>query len=124
MEQYRKDNSVAEINLSEFFPSDENQTTNETEEKTINLSEFFPSDENKEIKPEEKTIDLEKEIGFFDEDECFGEDPDDPSFDVHQNLFVHVFARDREHAIKITNERRTVLIATERWPSTQEEEPK
>ena len=53
----------------------------------------------------------------------FGEDPDDPFFDVNQNLFVHVFARDREHAIKITNERRTVLIATERWLSTEQEEP-
>ena len=31
-------------------------------------------------------------------------------------MTLGVWARDKEHAIKIANERRTMLVATERWP--------
>jgi len=33
-------------------------------------------------------------------------------------LWAYMWARDKEHAIKIANERRTVLLATEQWEAT------
>jgi hypothetical protein len=37
------------------------------------------------------------------------------NFDVNKNLYNHVFAKDEKHAIKITNEKRTELIALNKW---------
>lgn len=39
-------------------------------------------------------------------------------FDIHKNLCNHCFAKDPKHAIKITNELRTRLIAEDKWVST------
>ena len=39
------------------------------------------------------------------------------SFDVEKNLYNRVFAKDEKHAIKITNEKRTELIALNKWDS-------
>jgi hypothetical protein len=36
-------------------------------------------------------------------------------FDFFDNLFNHCFAKDEKHAIKITNELRTQLIAEDKW---------
>lgn len=35
---------------------------------------------------------------------------------LSQSLTIKVMARDEEHAVKIANEKRTQLIATEQWP--------
>lgn len=45
--------------------------------------------------------------GFHGEDE-------DP-FDRYCNLILHVFARDKAHAIKIVNEKRVQYIANNKW---------
>lgn len=37
------------------------------------------------------------------------------SFDIDDNLYCHVFAKDDKHAIKIVNEKRGQLIALDRW---------
>lgn len=42
---------------------------------------------------------------------------DEHGFDINKNLYSHVFATSKEHAIKITNERRAQLIAQNDWPS-------
>jgi len=36
-------------------------------------------------------------------------------FDVKGNMYIHVFAKDTEHALKITNEKRVQLIANNEW---------
>jgi hypothetical protein len=36
-------------------------------------------------------------------------------FDIGGNLFFHILAKDKEHAIKITNEFRIQLIANNNW---------
>jgi hypothetical protein len=36
-------------------------------------------------------------------------------FDTRNAIYTHVFARDEAHAIKITNERRAQIIATNKW---------
>ena len=38
------------------------------------------------------------------------------SFDIHNNMTVHVFASSEQHAIKICNEKRAQLIAMNKWP--------
>jgi hypothetical protein len=37
-------------------------------------------------------------------------------FDMNRKMYVHVFAKDAQHAIKIANERRAQKIALEQWP--------
>ena len=39
----------------------------------------------------------------------------DYGFDVNKNMYCHVFAKDDKHAVKITNEKRTELIALDKW---------
>lgn len=36
-------------------------------------------------------------------------------FDVEGNLYTHPRARDKEHAVKITNERRARILAENKW---------
>lgn len=36
-------------------------------------------------------------------------------FDIHFNMYLHCFAKDEAHAIKIANEKRTQLIAKNEW---------
>ena len=36
-------------------------------------------------------------------------------FDIHNNIFCHVIAKDEKHAIKITNEKRSQLIALNQY---------
>ena len=57
-------------------------------------------------------IKVEKESSYygFGGDRTYG-------FDVNKNLYNHVFAKDEKHAIKITNEKRTELIALNKWGS-------
>lgn len=38
--------------------------------------------------------------------------------DTRGNLYVYCFARDKEHAIKIANERRVQMIANNEWPDS------
>jgi hypothetical protein len=45
----------------------------------------------------------------------YGFDNPNAGFDVNDNMYVHVFAKDEKHAIKITNEKRTQLIALNKW---------
>lgn len=47
----------------------------------------------------------------------FEEESDRCQFDVNFNMYTHAFAKDKEHAIKIANERRAQLIALDRWSS-------
>ena len=37
------------------------------------------------------------------------------SFDVRLNLYMNLFAKDEKHAIKICNDKRAELIATNKW---------
>ena len=37
-------------------------------------------------------------------------------FDMLKNIQVYCFAKDKQHAVKITNERRVQLIALNKWP--------
>lgn len=39
----------------------------------------------------------------------------DYDFDINNEMFCHVFAKDDKHAIKIANEKRTELIALNKW---------
>ena len=36
-------------------------------------------------------------------------------WDVNSNLYMSVWAKDSTHAVKIVNERRTEILATDRW---------
>jgi hypothetical protein len=36
-------------------------------------------------------------------------------FDVNENMYISIFAKDEKHAIKIANEKRVQLIAENRW---------
>lgn len=36
-------------------------------------------------------------------------------FDIHKNMHISIFAKDEKHAIKIANEKRVQLIATNQW---------
>jgi len=49
-------------------------------------------------------------------DEMPNGSPIDQGFDIHQNLFMWVLARDVQHAVKIVNEKRAQIIAENRWP--------
>lgn len=44
----------------------------------------------------------------FNSDKSYG-------FDIRDNIYNHVFAKDSIHAIKITNEKRAELIALDKW---------
>ncbi len=55
-----------------------------------------------------------EQIRIEDSDYGFG-DENTYGFDVNKNLYNHCFAKDEEHAIKITNELRTFLIAENKW---------
>ena len=39
----------------------------------------------------------------------------DVNFDVHGNIYCYVWAKDEQHAIKITNERRIMTLANNEW---------
>ncbi len=43
------------------------------------------------------------------------EDNNGMGFDINGNLYLHVFGKDEAHAVKIANERRTTLIAENKW---------
>ena len=52
---------------------------------------------------------------------AFGFDShDSDGFDVRNNLISHVYAKDKKHAIKIVNEKRTKLIALNKYPQKDE----
>jgi hypothetical protein len=56
------------------------------------------------------------ECNISDSDYGFGE-TEQHGFDIHGAMYIHVFAKDHEHAIKITNEKRVQLIANNQWKS-------
>jgi hypothetical protein len=41
-------------------------------------------------------------------------------FDMENNMFYYCMAKDKKHAIKITNEQRTMLIANNKWSKIEE----
>ena len=45
----------------------------------------------------------------------FRDTNDNYCFDIHNNIYTHVWAKDEKHAIKITNEKRTMAIANNQW---------
>jgi hypothetical protein len=55
------------------------------------------------------------EIFVQDSDYNFKDGTIDLGFDINNNLYVSVFAKDRKHAIKIANEKRVQLIAANKW---------
>ncbi len=48
-------------------------------------------------------------------DSSYGFDGNNMGFDVRNNMYLNIFARDEKHAIKIANEKRAQLIAENKW---------
>ena len=62
-----------------------------------------------------------KTISVNNTENAFGFDSyDSDGFDVRNNLISHVYAKDKKHAIKIVNEKRTKLIALNKYPQKDE----
>ncbi len=49
-------------------------------------------------------------------DSAYGFDGEDKlGWDIQGGMYMHTFAKDQEHAVKIANEKRTQLIAANQW---------
>ncbi len=57
-----------------------------------------------------------REIEHLDSPYGLGDWTRQLSLDVDDNFYTCMWAKDETHAVKITNERRTKLIATGEWP--------
>ena len=55
------------------------------------------------------------------EDSAYGfEDPYENGFDVNNGMYIHCYAKDETHAIKICNEKRVQIIESDKWPVKKE----
>ncbi len=61
-----------------------------------------------------------KAYGIDVADSSYGFENEDPGFDIKGDMFLHVFAKDETHAIKIANEKRAQLIAMNKWPEKKQ----
>jgi hypothetical protein len=66
---------------------------------------------------------MDKEGNAYDisiEDSAYGfEDPVENGFDIQGDMYIHCFAKDEAHAVKICNERRVQLIESDKWSLRQ-----
>jgi len=63
-----------------------------------------------------------KVIDVYREESDYGFQPDEKRYgpDIHGNLYNKCWAKNKEHAIKITNEKRAQLLAMNQWPKPKQ----